>query len=68
MLIDADGNTVKAATDLGKVHIGRGDDIIPICSSGVCLEAGWVSGDKTNKTLKLYKVDKNLALTTTVIN
>ncbi|MBK9501046.1 MAG: hypothetical protein IPO06_17090 [Leptospiraceae bacterium] len=67
MLIDADGNTVKSETDLGKVHIGRGDDIIPICSSAGCLEAGWVTGDKTNKTLKLYKVDKNLILTTTVI-
>ncbi len=68
MLIDADGNIVKVATDLGKVHIGRADDIIPICSSSNCLEAGWVTGDKTNKTLKLYKVDKNLTLTTTVVN
>ena len=59
MLIDLDGNILKAATDLGKVHLSRADDVIPICTtSTTCLEAGWVSGDKTNKTLKLYKLDK----------
>lgn len=58
----------KAATDIGAVHIGRADDAIAIYSTSNCLEAGWVTGDKTDKTLKLYRVDKNLTLTTTTIN
>jgi len=68
MLIDADGNIQKAATDIGAIHIGRADDAIAICSASSCLEAGWVTGDKTDKTLKLYRVNKNLTLTTTTIN
>ena len=55
----------KAATDIGAVHIGRADDAIAIYSTSNCLEAGWVTGDKT---LKLYRVVKNLTLTTTTIN
>jgi len=69
MLIDLDGNILKAATDIGKVHLSRADDVIPICNSAAtCLEAGWISGDKTNKALKLYKLDKSLNLTTVTIN
>jgi hypothetical protein len=69
MLIDADGNVTKQATDIGKIHIPLGDDVVAVCAPDKsCLEAGWVSGDSTNKSINLYKVDKNLTVKTIAIS
>ena len=39
-----------------------------VTSSGRAVTNKGVTGDKTDKSLKLYRVNKNLTLTTTTIN
>ncbi|MCA9535385.1 MAG: hypothetical protein KC593_16945 [Myxococcales bacterium] len=65
LVIDADGTVLVASTDLGAVHLPRGDDAFVLGGGGA-----WVTGDEQERSLTLHHVTRtgdSVALVSSVI-
>jgi hypothetical protein len=53
MVIDANGAVLVGETDLGSVHLPRGDDAFVLGDAGA-----WVTGDEQERSLSLHRVTR----------